>query len=186
MQFILRCCRPRQQAEETDQQPLSQLPKVKVGKRAATLKVKTTENGIHLTGSGAALANTMVEQDAAYWEVRIAKLGEKAEIGVAYERPKKEDLADALHDGQQGWCVSSGPAGKPFEEGDVIGVAFGQGDIPNLRFFLNGQAIDEATVKHVRGEVYPAVFLDGGTELKWGFEPEQFAQPIPGLRSETT
>merc|ERR1712232_624455 len=123
-----------------------------------------------VTGIGTALAEILVEQDAAYWEVKVAKMGTRCQIGVAYDLTGNL-LQSQIGGGENSWSVGSGAGGAAFASGDVIGIAYGQGDIPNLRFFHNGQPLGEATVNRVRGEAYPAVSVDDGTELVWIFDP---------------
>ena len=59
--------------------------------------------------------------------------------------------------------------GASWTTGDVIGVAFGQAELPNLRFYKNGNEITKAEVQRVRGAVHPAVSVAGATELKCVF-----------------
>mmetsp|Transcript_83439 Transcript_83439/g.239682 ORF Transcript_83439/g.239682 Transcript_83439/m.239682 type:complete len:190 (-) Transcript_83439:93-662(-) len=181
MGAIFCCCPPKDGGD--DEQMLAPLPKVKVGKRGTHVKNKNVEEGIHLSGEGTALADTLIEQDAAYWEVKIISVGVGVQVGVSY------DLSGHLLDSQIGdkessWALCSGPDGKPLEQGDVIGVAYGQGDIPNLRFFHNGTPLEEATVLRIRGEGYPSVSVCSGAEILWVFDPDHFANPPPGRHTE--
>merc|ERR1712183_307332 len=69
-------------------------------------------------------------------------------------------------------------------KGDVIGVAFGLGDIPNLKFYRNGELMDGSTVSRIRGEVWPAVSVDGGTKLLVVFRGSSFVHTPPGRNGE--
>jgi SPRY domain len=52
------------------------------------------------------------------------------------------------------------PTGIP-QEGDIVGVAY---DHVELNFYLNGKNL-EVPVLNVRGQVYPAVYVDDGAIL---------------------
>merc|ERR1712115_245389 len=80
-------------------------------------KVQVGKKGPHLKGT--ALANVAIEQDAAYWEVKVLSLGVGVQVGVAY------DLSEHLLEGQVGdrersWATGTGPGGQSLEPGDVI------------------------------------------------------------------
>mmetsp|Transcript_46314 Transcript_46314/g.104085 ORF Transcript_46314/g.104085 Transcript_46314/m.104085 type:complete len:189 (-) Transcript_46314:156-722(-) len=173
------CCPPH--AEDDGEPPPVALAKVRMGKRGSQVRINESEAGALVSGEGGALADTVIEQDAAYWEVVVNAIGGACQVGVAYDRTGP--LLDAqLGDGQSSWAV--GPGIVDLKQDDVIGVAFGQGDIPNLRFFHNGTMIEESTVTRVRGEVHPAVSVGGGTELLLVFEPGGFAHTPPGRHTE--
>ncbi|CAK0874557.1 unnamed protein product [Prorocentrum cordatum] len=119
------CCPPRSESDE--EAPLVASPGVHIGKRGTHVEVAGQGRGILVRGEGSALADTVIEQDAAYWEVRVLDLGAECHIGVAYE------LSGHLLDSQLGDRSCSWTLSQELHRGDVIGVAFGQGDIPNLR-----------------------------------------------------
>mmetsp|Transcript_102094 Transcript_102094/g.288317 ORF Transcript_102094/g.288317 Transcript_102094/m.288317 type:complete len:186 (+) Transcript_102094:148-705(+) len=160
------CCAPMEQ--DTDL-PNVDLPKVKVGKRGAQVNILVGADGsMKVSGEGAVLADTVIEQDAAYWEVRVDEPGSACRVGVA------RDLNGMWLDSQIGEGEFSWALDKPLNKGDIVGVAFGQDDMPNLRFFVNGTPIEDASVKKVQGDVYPAVSMRGNAELSFMFEPELF------------
>eukprot|EP00930_Biecheleria_cincta_P071194 TRINITY_DN58715_c0_g1_i1.p1 TRINITY_DN58715_c0_g1~~TRINITY_DN58715_c0_g1_i1.p1 ORF type:complete len:193 (+),score=25.98 TRINITY_DN58715_c0_g1_i1:70-648(+) len=173
------CCPP--QAGDAEELPTVPPPKVGMGKRGTSVKVKQDISGALVTGSGVLLADTVVEQDAAYWEVRVLEVGNSNScyVGVALDLAGQR-LDSKLGDGHSSWAVGGDLPGGPLEKNDVIGVAFGQGDIPNLRFFRNGQPIFEAEVLRVRGEGYPAVSVGDGAELLMVFDSPAFAHEPPG------
>lgn len=45
------------------------------------------------------------------------------------------------------------------QNGDVVGVAVQQSDLPMIQYFLNGEPLHEAAVNRFRGTVYPAICL---------------------------
>ncbi|CAE8639332.1 unnamed protein product, partial [Polarella glacialis] len=120
--------------------------------------VKQDISGALVTGAGVALADTVIEQDSAYWEVRVleAGSGRSARVGVALDLAGQR-LDSQLGDSVSSWAFGGELPGGPLNKNDVIGVAFGQGDIPNLRFFKNGTLLVEGEVLRIRGEAYPAV-----------------------------
>eukprot|EP00128_Syssomonas_multiformis_P011576 Colp12_sorted_trinity150504_noHs@9669 len=62
---------------------------------------------------------------------------------------------------------------KPFEEGDVIGCSY---DHVQLQFYLNGQCL-ECPITGIRGEVFPAFYVDKGAILDCNFT--DFVHPSP-------
>mmetsp|Transcript_77359 Transcript_77359/g.218922 ORF Transcript_77359/g.218922 Transcript_77359/m.218922 type:complete len:188 (-) Transcript_77359:50-613(-) len=177
---VLFCCCPPHSQDDQDA-PTVPVAKVRIGRRGAQVRIAEAEAGVTVTGEGAALADTVIEQDAAYWEVIVKELGTACHIGVAYDLTG--NLLDAHIGGKQSsWAVS--PDSVDLKKDDIIGVAFGQGDIPNLRFFHNGSPVESSTVSRVRGEAYPAVSVGGGAELVIVFEPGGFAHTPPGRHTE--
>ncbi|OLQ11828.1 hypothetical protein AK812_SmicGene4258 [Symbiodinium microadriaticum] len=173
------CCEPQADEEEAT---LAPPPKVQVGKRGGQVKVSQDAAGILLTGKGVALAGTVIEQDAAYWEIRVLEPGttsRSAFVGVALDL-NGQRLDSKLGDGTSSWALGGDLAGGALQKNDVIGVAFGQGDIPNLRFYRNGTEIREAEVLRIRGEAFPAFSVSDGAELLVVFESSGFAQEPPG------
>jgi hypothetical protein len=45
------------------------------------------------------------------------------------------------------------------QDGDVVGVAMQQSDLPMVQFFHNGEPLHELAINRFRGTVYPAVCL---------------------------
>ena len=45
------------------------------------------------------------------------------------------------------------------ENGDVIGVAVQQSDLPMVQFSLNGELLHISTINRFRGTVYPAIYF---------------------------
>uniref|UniRef100_A0A7S1WHN3 SPRY domain-containing protein n=1 Tax=Alexandrium catenella TaxID=2925 RepID=A0A7S1WHN3_ALECA len=174
------CCCPPPSQEDWEQQPSPQA-RVNIGRRGTQVQVGDEKGRATISGDGTALADTVIEQDAAYWEVQVKALGAQCNIGVAYAT-NFQLLDSQIGDRQSSWAV--GPPAQELKEGDVIGVAFGQGDIPNLRFFHNGAPLDDATVARVRGEAHPAVSVGGGTVLTMVFDPSGFAHTPPGRHTE--
>ena len=72
------------------------------------------------------------------------------------------------------------------QDGDVVGVAVQQSDLPMVQFFLNGEPLHEQAVNRFRGTVYPAICLpDSAAEtLKVALvlAEEDFKHMSPGAR----
>ncbi|KAJ1485523.1 hypothetical protein T484DRAFT_1945400 [Baffinella frigidus] len=133
-------------------------------------------DGMRVSGQGVALASEPIGQDRAYFEFKIARDGDWA-VGVA----KKAAHAKDGHLGQE--AVSWGLRASQLTclEGDVVGVAFDQGDMPTkLKFYHNGNAQGEHTIEGIRGEVYPAVSVSEHASLLCEFDGENgFIYPPP-------
>lgn len=81
------------------------------------------------------------------------------------------------------WCIDSGDARISVQAGDVLGVAFGQSDLPNLAFQKNGDVLSDFSVKKIGGLVYPCFSVDGGAEVEVVFAGSKFKQaPPPGFK----
>jgi len=176
------CSRCRPKWGESDDAPVDNVPLVKIGKKGRQVEVALDDSGIRVSGDGIALGDTVVEQDSAYWEVQVLGLGANGlgapcQIGVAHDL-SGQLLDSQLGSGQGSWTVGLG-AGE-LSQGDVVGVAFGKGNLPNLEFYLNGEKLDKPSVMRVTGEVFPAVSVAGGAALYIVFKEASFKHTAPG------
>ena len=128
-----------------------------------------------ISGTGVAYSSNTIEQDAAYWEVVVETAG-PFRIGVA-RALKGGALAGSIGDEEKSWALAS--ASCECSDGDVIGIAFGQAELPNLRFYRNGEELPKAEVQRVRGAVHPAVSVAGATKLRCVFDESQFKHEPP-------
>ena len=55
----------------------------------------------------------------------------------------------------------------------------GQAELPNLTFFLNGEALEAGEVTRIRGEVFPAVSVAGGARVACVFDERSFKHAPP-------
>jgi hypothetical protein len=132
-----------------------------------------------VSGQGAALASAPIEQDVAYFEVKVLQPG-RISIGVARKLSAKELEAGLLkHDGEDKELPRSWVYSAPLAAGDIIGVAFSQADMPNLSFTKNGKEQRKFDVKKIGGMVYPVVSVGDGASLKCVFEAADFANSPP-------
>ena len=152
------------------------------GPVAAPQSIELTEKGPDvavkkslISGTGVAYSSNTIEQDAAYWEVVVETAG-PFRIGVA-RALKGGALAGSIGDEEKSWALAS--ASCECSDGDVIGIAFGQAELPNLRFYRNGDELPKAEVQRVRGAVHPAVSVAGATKLRCVFDESQFKHEPP-------
>ena len=150
-------------------------PLVRLDRNGGDVSVESSATGDALGGSGVAYTSTAIEQDAAYWEVIVETAG-PFRIGVA-RALKGGALAGSIGDEEKSWALAS--ASCECSDGDVIGIAFGQAELPNLRFYRNGEELPKAEVQRVRGAVHPAVSVAGATKLRCVFDESQFKHEPP-------
>mmetsp|Transcript_7750 Transcript_7750/g.17973 ORF Transcript_7750/g.17973 Transcript_7750/m.17973 type:complete len:184 (+) Transcript_7750:48-599(+) len=132
-------------------------------------------DGLRVNGKGSALAGASLMQDRAYWEIKVCGKGPFA-FGVARRQVHK--LPSLGYD-ENSWALRSDQF--DLQNGDILGCAFDQGDVPTqLRFYHNGVYLESNTIKGIRGEVYPAVSVEDGASLEAQFDGESgFAYPPP-------
>jgi hypothetical protein len=72
------------------------------------------------------------------------------------------------------------------ENGDVVGVAVQQSDLPMIQFYLNGEPLHDRAVNRFRGSVYPAICLPesvkGSLKVTLVLDEHCFKQKSPGQR----
>jgi len=137
---------------------------------------KVVVSGFCVGGEGTALANAPLLQTRSYFEFKIIDKGEFF-LGVA--RRSQHDLDKQLGERKNSWSFYSGAGGGDFANGDVIGCSYDLSQVRScLEFYLNGQRIDSATIRDVKGDVYPAVSVRNAT-LEANFGHRAFAFPPP-------
>lgn len=167
---------------------------------------------LSLTGSGLGLVDVSLEQDACYFEWHIEIPNPKAindskggissdeddddffsfesalKFGVATKKSPEfykksqvddEDLEedDQMDDGTQ--------LMKPIpnlKDGDVVGVAVQQSDLPMLQFLLNGEPLHDLAINRFRGKVYPSVLLREGYRVKFVWSEDEHKELSPHVR----
>lgn len=164
--------------------------------------IKMTEQDLKVEGTGLALANLPIEQDAAYWEWHVETSSSSTDsdddddvdfdafsslkFGVATR--KNREFYNALQSNQDGddTELDDGTAlMKPIvglEDGDVIGVAVQQSDLPMVQFLLNGEPQHEIAINRFRGTVYPSVSVVEGFKVKAVFDEDSFKELSPHVR----
>ena len=58
------------------------------------------------------------------------------------------------------------------QNGDTIGIAVQQDDLPMIQFLHNGEPLHEIAINRFRGMVYPSVFLGNSDEDNDGEDEE--------------
>ena len=135
-----------------------------------------SDNGCVIMGSGLALGSVPIEQDAAYWEFHILEdskssnndatgegnndLFEALQFGVS-RRPSKGQSIDKVmqSDGSSDESLSFLRSIPNLVEGDVVGVAVQQSDLPMVQFLVNGEPMHHMAINRIRGMVFPAICL---------------------------
>ena len=171
------CCSSKSSADALEVQNSSAAPSIGIPANLRGAGVEMHEGDpLTVTGKGAAMASAPIEQDAAYWEVKVLKAG-SIRMGVSRKLNVKELEAGVSGGGDapRSWTY----ADDNLNEGDVIGVAFSQSDLPNLAFTKNGKPRPTADVRKIGGMVYPVVSVNDGATVKVVFESEEFANSPP-------
>ena len=130
------------------------------------------KNGLRLCGTGGARASTAIQQNKAYWEVKLQQSGVWA-CGVC---TASADLNKGLGLDANSWVLDSEGAVRTrgqeeyktvqIQEGDVLGFTY---DHVELNFFLNGTNLN-CPVLGIKGTVYPVVYVNDGAILDAIFE----------------
>jgi hypothetical protein len=140
---------------------------------------KVSVTNFVIIGSGSALANAALHQSRAYWEIKVLEAG-KFCVGVSH-RLKPEHLNGQIGDNSRhswGLCFD-GSKGLRAKMGDIISVLLDQSEIPVLHFLLNGVRLENRSVRGIRGLVFPAMSVQGGTRLDANFGPSAFVHEPP-------
>lgn len=140
-----------------------------------------------VSGSGLALACISIEQDSAYWEWHVETNGDledkspdddaenffenkdtenktSLKFGVATSKNRKfYRILAANDDGDDVPMEDDGTAlmrSIPnLKNGDTVGVAVQQSDLPMVQFLVNGEPMHDLAINRFRGTVYPSIWL---------------------------
>lgn len=132
---------------------------------------------------GRLLASVAVVQDRAYWEVHVkelaAELSSRVLVGMACNLPGGEVLQQELGATPRTFGVQLGAGGvAPLKAGDVIGVAYDQAVFPvSVNVWLNGTLLSTPLPRGLKGEQWPALFLDGCT-VDWALGEEHWKSAV--------
>lgn len=128
-----------------------------------------------ISGQGLALAGVIIEQDVAYWEWYMQAPPQKNMESILFGVTGKKD-AKFYQDLSPETIKSTEEKGPSqvngtqwmrridFENGDVIGVAVQQSDLPMVQFSLNGEPLHISAINRFQGTVYPAIYLPFSTD----------------------
>jgi len=130
-----------------------------------------------VSGDGSVFANAPLLQTRAYWDFKIIEDGEFS-LGVA--RHAKNDLDMQLNQRDNTWYMQS--RSNNFKVGDTIGVSYDLSSVKSLlEFYHNGVKIEKATVKDIKGDVYPIASVKPGCLLEANFGQTKFEYQPPSM-----
>nr|CAG4648921.1 EOG090X0EPP [Polyphemus pediculus] len=161
--------------------PIKRQPVILLDSNQTGQEVVLLKNGMRICGTGGVLGNTPIMQDKAYFEVRIQQTGVWG-LGLASGKanlnliPMGSDpdswvlCSDGYlrHNKEEMQRITQTP-----QEGDTIGVSYNHIE---LNFYLNGQKLD-CPFTNVKGNVFPALYVDDGAVLDVVFE--DFVHDLP-------
>lgn len=72
----------------------------------------------------------------------------------------------------------------PIAQGDTVGVAVQQSDLPMIQFLKNGEPLHHLCINRFRGSVYPSILLPHGEQItvKLVLDEEEFQEMSPHAR----
>lgn len=156
-------------------------PLISLNGQAIGQEVVLVKNGSRICGTGGALANAAIMQDKAYFEVRLQQSGVWG-IGLGTGKADLNTIPMGLDTDSWVLCSDGSLRHNKEEmhritqlpqEGDTLGVSYNHIE---LNFYLNGQKLD-CPFTNVKGQLYPAVYVDEGAVLDVVFE--EFAHGPP-------
>lgn len=75
------------------------------------------------------------------------------------------------------------------QNGDTIGIAIQQDDLPMVQFLLNGEPLHDIAINRFRGTVYPSVFLEEDNDIdhddvsvNFVWKEDDFKEMSPSVR----
>ncbi|KAA0195751.1 hypothetical protein HAZT_HAZT002048 [Hyalella azteca] len=145
-------------------------------------EVVIVKNGLRICGTGAALGNTPILQNKAYFEVKLQQSGV---WGVGIASPEAELDRVPLGSDAHSWvlcsdCVLRHNSEEPHrlvappQEGDVLGVSF---DHVELNFYINGKNTN-TPLTGFKGTLYPVLYVDEGAILDVVFRDFSYPPPV--------
>ena len=119
----------------------------------------SSSHGCIAKGSGLAIGSIPIEQDSAYWEIHIlednsssggesspgSELFEALQFGVSKRPRVKNQSIDEQEN------LSFTRSIPNLLEGDVVGVAEQQSDLPMVQFLVNGEPMHHKAINRFRG-----------------------------------
>jgi hypothetical protein len=67
-------------------------------------------------------------------------------------------------------------------DGDTVGVAVQQSDLPMIQFLVNGEPMHSLAINRFRGTVYPSIYLQGDAKATMVLDENQFKEMSPHAR----
>nr|CAG4644347.1 EOG090X0EPP [Lepidurus arcticus] len=158
-------------------------PLVTIDNSRTGQEVVIVKNGSRICGTGGALGSAPLVQNKAYFEVKLQQSGIWG-VGVATEKTNLNQVP--MGNDSDSWVLSSDGVVRHSkeelhkvsdlpQEGDVIGVTY---DHVELNFYVHGKNLN-CPVSHIRGTLYPALYVDDGAILDVIFADFTYTPP-PG------
>ncbi len=174
-----------------------------ISRKMSSPSVNFHGDGLTLSGDGLALVDVSIEQDAAYWEWHVtaedSKMGtdENADedffseetalkFGCATRKNRQFYETLEMHENDDEANFDDGTklmrAIPNIQDGDTIGVACQQSDLPMVQFLLNGEPLHEIAISRFRGMVFPSVLVREGFRVKFVWNEDEFKELSPHVR----
>eukprot|EP00547_Thalassionema_nitzschioides_P001716 CAMPEP_0194215006 /NCGR_PEP_ID=MMETSP0156-20130528/16496_1 /TAXON_ID=33649 /ORGANISM="Thalassionema nitzschioides, Strain L26-B" /LENGTH=184 /DNA_ID=CAMNT_0038943411 /DNA_START=132 /DNA_END=686 /DNA_ORIENTATION=- len=161
--------------------------RISLAMSAPTIEI---EDDVKISGNGLALAGVNIEQDSAYWEWHIDTIGgcgkaEDTKFGIATKKDQKFyrnlEEQDDVSPQTDGTALMKK---IPICDGDTLGVAVQQSDLPMVQFLINGEPQHHLAINRFRGTVYPSIYLAPGENVnaKLVLDEGEFLQEAPHAR----
>eukprot|EP00934_Nitzschia_sp_Nitz4_P006669 Nitzschia sp. Nitz4//scaffold113_size70149//38471//39205//NITZ4_005952-RA/size70149-augustus-gene-0.85-mRNA-1//1//CDS//3329533347//6659//frame0 len=192
------CCSSEDQGPSAQELELQQ----QKAKAALSISPKLSSPEIQISsqkvsGQGLALAGASIEQDMAYWEWHVSLEKnvhvDTVQFGVSGKKDRQfyENLKNVEEPPEEGspsqingtqWMRAI-----DVENGDVVGVAVQQSDLPMVQFTLNGEPLHISAINRFRGTVHPSIHIPASAQAK-GFaaalvvDESAFKHESPGGR----
>ncbi|KAG8187811.1 hypothetical protein JTE90_001186 [Oedothorax gibbosus] len=147
-------------------------------------EVVIVKNGHRVCGTGAALATVPINQNKAYFEMKLQQTGV---WGVGLSTRHADLNRVPMGKDKESWVLTSEGTimhcadvlyklpEMPME-GDIVGVSY---DHVEINFYVNGKSL-MFPVTGVKGEVFPVLYVDDGAILDAAFATFSH-QPPPGF-----
>ncbi|XP_052784251.1 SPRY domain-containing protein 7-like [Mya arenaria] len=148
---------------------LQEIPSVQLDTSNMGSEVVIVKSGKRICGTGAAFSNAPINQDKAYFEIKVQSSGVWG-VGLATRKCGVDKLP--LGDTEESWVLrhdgklyhngeERGKMPQPLQEGDVVGLTY---DHVELNFRLNDKPTN-TPFTGIKGTVYPVFYVDDGATL---------------------
>ncbi|KAH3812761.1 SPRY domain-containing protein 7-like [Dreissena polymorpha] len=160
---------------------LQELPSVQLDPTNIGSEVVIVKNGKRLCGTGAAFSNAPINQDKAYFEVKVQSTGVWG-VGLATRKCGVNKVP--LGDNEEAWVLrhdgklyhrneEKGMLSQVPQEGDIVGLTY---DHVELNFRLNDKPMN-IPMTGIKGTVYPVFYVDDGATLDVQFNNFYYTVP---------
>lgn len=148
---------------------LKEIPCVQLDTSNMGSEVVIVKNGRRICGTGAAFSNAPINQDKAYFEIKIQSSGVWG-VGLATRKCSINKVP--LGDTEESWVLrhdgrlfhkneEQGKLPEVPQEGDVVGLTY---DHVELNFWINDKPMN-IPMLGIKGTVFPVFYVDEGATL---------------------